>query len=514
MVAALAVLLSGCGSWDVVREERVMPINGLVHHEFPRALQAMDVDRAVKCFASETQQAARSDADGLLAGFAKVEHASCKIETVDDVEDGVVSVPVILRMEGMGKSGAKRSITEFRTYTCTQDDEGWSITGWSNKTKTDLSARGPVFADESAERGVTFTQKSRKLLDRFGQFHDYVPGTGLSVRDVDNNGYEDLLLVSGDELRLYANHEGKFTDVTEKLGLATPKVGECRFGIFGDIDNDGDADLFVGVVGGPSYIYRMVDGRYEVLASDKLGVTSASEATSACFADFDEDGDLDLYVGNGGNLLDKLPAPIWDAKNATANQLFVNNGDGTFVDGTEHAGIGDTGWTLAVSSVDFDSDGDLDIYVANDFSYDVLYENQGDATFVDVTHERGFVHRGSSMGLATGDIDADGDFDIFISGMESQSRWIIDQPHFPAPAIWPISFLFRSYVLGSMKMALHGNRFYLNNGDGWFDEISTESGTPHSGWAWGGVFLDYDNDAKQDIYVVNGFYSGQEKDDL
>jgi hypothetical protein len=294
----------------------------------------------------------------------------------------------------------------------------------------------------------------------------------------------------------------------------TPKKGECRFGIFGDIDNDGDADLFVGVVHGPSHLYIMSEGRYEVFASDAKGVVSSLGATSACFADFDRDGDLDLYVTNGGNLLEKLPAPIYDAKNGGANQLFLNRGDGTFEDGTEHAGVGDTGWGLACSSVDFDHDGDLDLYVANDFSYDALYENQGDGTFVEVTHDRGIVHRGSSMGLAIGDVDADGDFDFFISGMESQSRWIIDQPHFPVPAIWPISFLFRSYVLSSMKMALHGNRFYLNRGDGSFDEVSTASGTPHSGWAWGGVFLDYDNDSRQDIYVVNGFYSGQEKDDL
>ena len=98
--------------------------------------------------------------------------------------------------------------------------------------------------------------------------------------------------------------------------------------------------------------------------------------------------------------------------------------------------------------------------------------------------------------------------------MASNASWILGQPGFPAPAPWPIRVVLRARVLEMMKEMFHGNRFYLNRGDGTFEEVSEESGVANSGWAWGGVFLDYDNDTRLDVYVVNGLLSGRDKDEL
>ena len=139
---------------------------------------------------------------------------------------------------------------------------------------------------------------------------------------------------------------------------------------------------------------------------------------------------------------------------------------------------------------------------------------RGDATFEEVTLPAGIRHRGTGMGVAFGDVDGNGHPDVFVSGMASNSAWMIDLPRFPAPAPWPFSVLLRGRILSMMKEMLHGNRFYLNRGDGSFAEVSAESGTRNSGWAFGGLFLDYDNDGQLDIYVLDGLLSGEDEDDL
>jgi hypothetical protein len=181
---------------------------------------------------------------------------------------------------------------------------------------------------------------------------------------------------------------------------------------------------------------------------------------------------------------------------------------------TDRAGVGDSGWALACTTADYDSDGDVDLFVANDFGKNVLYRNRGDGSFDDVTEEAGIGIRASHMGASFGDVDGDGHPDLFVTAMASNSAWIVDQPGFPAPAPFPIGFLFRGAVLEALKEMLGGNRLFMSRGDGTFTEVSTLSGTRHSGWAWGGVFFDYDNDGRLDIYVPNGLVTGEDSADL
>ena len=118
---------------------------------------------------------------------------------------------------------------------------------------------------------------------------------------------------------------------TAARGIVTPEKGECRYAIFGDIDNDGDPDLFVGVLYGDHLLFRNDGtGKFTRVDAAKAGIPCPGNTTGACFADFDGDGDLDLYIVNGENLMVKEPSPVYHAQNGHANQLLLNQGDWIF----------------------------------------------------------------------------------------------------------------------------------------------------------------------------------------
>jgi hypothetical protein len=390
------------------------------------------------------------------------------------------------------------------------------MAGVSSGELREVEADGaPRFEEEAGTRGLVFANRSRGVTDREGVPRIYHPGTGLSARDVDGDGLEDLLLVGGGDLRLFHNKGGRFRDETAARGIVTPPQGECRCGIFGDVDGDGDPDLFVAVVEGDDLLFlNDGDGRFEQVPLAERGLSSTRQATGACFADFDRDGDLDLFVACGMNLMQVEPDPIYDAKNGTANRYYRNLGGGRFEDATEEAGVGDPGWALACTTADVDQDGDTDLFVANDFGRDMLYRNRGDGTFEDASDEAGLTYRTSSMSADFGDLNGDGLPDLLVSGMGSNSRWIVRMPGFPARGPFPISLLLRTQILDTMWEMLHGNRFFLSQPSGVYAEASAARGIHDQEWAWGSVWFDVDNDGDLDCYGVNGFWSGDEPDDL
>ena len=493
----------------------VEPINKLVHQDFPRALKAGDMERLRGLHAQAAWPSARERAAALVGGFSQIEASSCVIDAVTPAGRDRLEVDALLRLDGRLDGGARRSVWQRLRVRCARLDGVWLIEGSETVDGDEVIGDVPSYRDRAAELGVAFVQESCGVVDECGVTREFLAGSGVGVGDLDGDGEDDVVLVGGRDVQLYVNRGGQLVDESSQRGFVPIPLGEGRFPVIADLDGDGARDVLVTVLGSQNLVYKnRGDGTFAQIASDDLGITSNGESTSAVVADFDRDGDLDVFLGGGGNLMTLQPDPIYNAKNAAADQYFVNEGHGHFVDRTKEAGLGDTGWALAATGSDYDNDGDVDLFVANDFGYDCLYKNNGDGTFQDVANDVGIAYRGSSMGASFGDVDNDGDVDLFVTGMASNTRWIIDQPGYPAPAAWPLNVLFRPFILDVIREMFHGNRFYLNRGDGTFAEVSQATGTRNCGWAWSGLFVDYDNDSNLDLYVLNGLVSGAVKDDL
>ena len=339
-------------------------------------------------------------------------------------------------------------------------------------------------------------------------------GSGAGFADYDNDGDLDLYIVNNPgplsvEVSshspgnfLYRNNgDGTFTNVTDKA-----RVGDRGHGmgcVFGDYDNDGDLDLYVTNFG-RNVLYRNAgDGSFsEVTVS--AGVGDDRWSTGAIFGDYDGDGDLDLYVCNyveynlvaikkmkeeskqGGIQVPSALNPI--AFEAQDNVLYRNDGDGSFSDVTAALGVeANGGRSMQAIFTDFDLDGDLDLYVANDLTPNFVYENNGDGTFSDVSSESWAADFRGSMGLATGDYDSDGDLDLFIS------HWI-DQENTLYRNLWVEG----SDITDTKPTEAEPIRLIDESYGSLLAEISMKD------IGWGTDLFDYDNDSDLDIFVANG----------
>ena len=194
-------------------------------------------------------------------------------------------------------------------------------------------------------------------------------------------------------------------------------------------------------------------------------------------------------------------------------------GNGTFDDVSKEAGVDSPGWDFAAAWGDYDLDGWPDLYVGNEFGSNRLYRNQGDGTFLERAREANAVDGGSTMSTAWGDVDGDGDLDLFLAGMHANSGWTLFHPDFPTPIPW----YFRILGIFTKQVQIRadqiteeltrGNSLLLNNGDGTFTDVSDAAGVRDAQWSWAADFLDYDNDGNLDIYAVNGFVTGPLEED-
>jgi len=342
--------------------------------------------------------------------------------------------------------------------------------------------------------------KNRYLLE--------TTGCGAAFVDFDNDGWLDIFLVNGTRFeanfapgdapvsRLYKNNrDGTFTDVTLKAGVARTGWGQgvCS----GDYDNDGWEDLYVTYWGDCSLYHNNGDGTFTDMAV-KAGVSTRTPKlrrwnTGCAFVDYDRDGRLDLFVANYIDFDPKTaPAPesgpclyqgIMVACGPPGlqggkNILFHNNGDGTFTDVSARAGILKTPGTygLGVLACDLDNDGWPDIYVANDSTSSTLYRNNHDGTFTDVAIESGIAYSAdgksqAGMGVDSADYDCDGLFDVVKTNFAGDTTSL-----------------------------------YRNQGNMTFDDQAFQSGLGRNTrfLGWGAGFLDFDNDGWPDIFLCNG----------
>jgi hypothetical protein len=345
--------------------------------------------------------------------------------------------------------------------------------------------------------------------ERRNKFLLETTGCGCAFFDYDNDGWLDIFLVNGTRFetqwppgkapisRLYKNNrDGTFTDVTSKAGLARTGWGQgvCA----GDFDNDGFEDLYVTYWGDCALWHNNGDGTFTDVAR-KAGVTTnpgngrARWNTGCAFLDYDKDGLLDLFVANYIDF-DPKTAPLPESGPCLykgilvacgppglpggRNILFHNNGDGTFTDVSEKAGIWKTPGTygLGVLVCDFDNDTWPDIYVANDSTSSTLYKNNRDGTFTDVAIEGGVAYSAdgkpqAGMGVSAADYDCDGFFDIVKTNFAGDTSTL-----------------------------------YHNQGNLYFEDHTFQAGLGKNTrfLGWGVMFMDFDNDGWPDIFITNG----------
>jgi hypothetical protein len=320
---------------------------------------------------------------------------------------------------------------------------------------------------------------------------------GVACIDYNNDGWWDLYFIQGGKLknqadqtetnRLFRNQgDGTFEDVTTEAKVGDPSYGMGA--VVGDYDNDGQADIYVTNVGANVLYRNLGNGTFEDV-STKAGVNHPGWGTSASFLDFDQDNDLDLIVANyirwsieeeticysrGGK--QDYCSPL-SYKTPAMDVLYRNNGDGTFTDITSSSGINQSfGNGLGVACADFDQNGWVDIFVANDALPNQLWLNQKNGTFKNEALIRGCAVNGmglneAGMGVGLADINQDGWWDLFVTHLESES-----------------------------------NTLYLNT-DGFFRDEVKQNGPGVMSWPFTGfgvVFADFDNDSILDSYIANG----------
>jgi enediyne biosynthesis protein E4 len=377
----------------------------------------------------------------------------------------------------------------------------------------------PIFMDIAEKAGLS--KWSHRDGTKEKQFILDTPGSGVGLIDYDNDGWLDIYLVNASTYDaqsgkaeaphaalFHNNHDGTFTDVAAKAGVTNDRWG---FGVaIADYDNDGWPDMYVTNMGSNRLYHNNHDGTFTDVA-EKAGVVLGGWSTGATWGDYDGDGRVDLFVPGYVHFENNQPpTPSSGAATLAKNfcqfrgtpvmcgprglegerdHLFHNNGNGTFTDVSEKAGVADKSGYYGLSSVfiDLNNDGKPDLVVADDSTPNYVYLNKGDGTFEDASYASGYAlnengRETASMGIALGDYQNNGRIDLFNTTFSDDYDVL-----------------------------------YHNDGDANFTDVSYEAGVaeptvPFLGW--GDAFLDYDNDGWKDLFLSNGHvYPAVDKND-
>ena len=327
---------------------------------------------------------------------------------------------------------------------------------------------------------------------------------GAAAADFNRDGWIDLFVTGPERSHLYLNDgQGRFQDASKDAGLQLLDSGVAPLVL--DYDNDGDEDVFISAVGSQILLENRLipDGKLEFRdVSLKAGVAVQGIGFSAVAGDVNGDGRPDIYVTCYNHYGRVMPDSWFRATNGTPNLLFINQGDGTFREEAEKWSVDDRRWSYAAEFVDVNGDGRLDLYVANDFGEKGMFINKGDR-FVDEAQDRGVLDPGNGMGVSFGDYNNDGLLDLHVTNMSSTAGNRILSRIFPGSSP-------KDNVL--IKLAA-GNNVYQGTPGGYFRDVTADAGGFSGAWAWGGGFIDFDNDGWEDIFTPNGFISGKSMKD-
>jgi hypothetical protein len=440
----------------------------------------------------------------VLEQYRHVLHASVDIHKINEIKNDAVSMEVFIDIRGERRDGALQQERGWTTITFQKLDSVWTITSFKMPQKEILRRSHPLFEDVTESSGLS----SVPLYSRLEALRR--GGYAISVGDLNGDQHPDVYVGGWGESRVYQNDgNGTFTDVTEKTGLSLYNdsvVDRVKAAAISDLDNDGDQDMILS---------RFIDDSTEdvlVYRNDGAGhfspITNAVQknadfdrAMPLTVADFNKDGHNDLYVGFPGardfTYLDSDPNPL------QTQGLFLNNGDGTFVDQSEKFGLHNSSskaYPHAAVKADFNGDGDIDLLIADDRrGVSQIYQNSDNKGFVPVAAGSGVENRAWAMGIAVGDYDNDGLPDLYYSNIDFLAAKRMD-----------------TFLAGELDSELYvGNRLYKNMGDGTFQNVTEQAGVGWAGEAAAGAdWFDFDNDGDLDLFVLNGLWTGPGDQDL
>ena len=388
------------------------------------------------------------------------------------------------------------------------------------------------FAEEALERGLDF--RMHFLPEEQGpnfKMNLYDHGCGVCVEDADGDGDDDVYLL--DQFgpnRLFRNDGGRFTDVTDASGTALAErisVG----GVMGDLDGDGDADLFVTTTRGGNVLFRNDGGMRFTDVTKDAGVGLVAHSQSPLLFDADGDGDLDLLVTNTARwTLDTFREPerYWvgpatlDAlvqAPGEPNAFYRNDGGLRFTEMAEAAGLAGPGWDGDAAPFDFDGDGDLDVFVANMFGHSRMMRNDGNLKFTDATADTIGAAPWGSIGSRVLDADGDGKLDLYVADMHSD-MWLgyadstiveekrrYEGPEGRAFELGRVSEAARERLRTDLRIParplVYGSALYRAAGGGRFEDV-TERSQADTWWPWGVAVADFDMDCDEDIFLPTG----------
>ena len=340
---------------------------------------------------------------------------------------------------------------------------------------------------------------------------------GIAIADVDGDGLDDLYLCQNGGLPnrlLLQSADGTLTEAAAAWGVDW--LDASRGVLLVDLDNDGDRDLVVATIGNLVLAENIEQERFEIRTALPVG----DDTTSLAAADFDRDGRLDIYScvyrqdqleeGQASEVLVTSGATFvqHDANNGGSNSLFRNLSEFQFSDVTTEVGLdqNNTRYSFAATWEDIDNDGDLDLYVANDYGRNNLYRNDREQGFEDIASGSIGEDSAFGMGVTAGDFDRDGWMDFYVSNMWSSAGLRVTSQEKFKPGT--------PQVKARLQRFAQGNTLLRNSGGGEFYAVPDAAGAALGRWAWGSQFVDFNNDGWQDLVVANGFMTAGDDGDL
>tara|TARA_R110002096_G_C14623636_1_gene724275 strand:+ start:118 stop:1908 length:1791 start_codon:yes stop_codon:yes gene_type:complete len=412
---------------------------------------------------------------------------------------------LFIHATGLGPKGQAIALTGWGYAQATKRQGNWE---WDRFELTSLETqtrKQHIFTEIAASAGVAHTGI------RFGKpGNDSFHWNGVAAADVDQDGDWDLFVPSDGQNFLYiAQPNGKYTDEASARGVLGPDAGTGA--VFADFDNDGDQDLLVSHVAWKEPGDRIGGSLIQLYRNDgtgkftrQVGVAGLDQpyvGYSATVFDYDADGYLDVFICGYGRVEVEHNNSWIEATNGSPNALLRNLGGNGFRDMAPELGMAGTKWSYASAAADMNGDGHIDLYVANDYGSNELWVNQGDGTFVAGAEEAGILDQGNGMGVAFGDLTNDGKLDLYVSNMSSTAgNRILDR----------YQDELEPELYAQLKKAAAGNTIFFQGEDGHFAKQPKSAGGVGANWAWCTSLVDFDLDGCLDIFVTNGFVTGDQ----